>query len=147
MRPGHPARRWLSSRASSAYAGRVQRWLIAAVIAAGLVLTLVLPLSLAGDPRTAASVTFHYVQSSENCPAALSNAGGSLSAKQPSQVVSLIGKTRHTRSRQELDRLVLEIRCYANHDGAHVFGISSGAAEVIPAGPGKTQIILTQRPH
>jgi hypothetical protein len=124
----------------------VQRWLIAAVIAAGLVLTLLLPLSLAGGTR-GASVTFHYVQPSENCPAALSNAGGSLSAKQLTRLLALLAKVRHATSQQELDRLVLEIGCYANHDGAHVFGIRSGAAEVIPAGPGKTQIILTQRPH
>jgi hypothetical protein len=121
----------------------VHRWLLAPVIAAGLVLGLVLPLSLAGAGVTR-SVSFHYVPFTQICTTTPSHSGGSLSAKQVARVRSLIARIRQAKSQEEVDRLIFELACYAGNGGAKLVAAPSGAAEIIPAGTSKSTIILTQ---
>lgn len=121
----------------------VHRWVLVPVIAAGLILGLVLPLSFAGAGGTR-SVTFHYVPFTQICTSRYRSNGGSLSAKQVARLRSLITQIRQTKSREELDKLTLEIACYAGNGGARIVAAASGAAEIIPAGSGESTIILTQ---
>jgi hypothetical protein len=112
------------------------------------VLALVLPLSLAGGSNWGGSsgrVTFQYIPQGvpSNCAA---KASASESANQIARLRSLMAKLRQAKSRQEADRLLLQLACFADRNNAHLFGIGSAAAEIIPHVSGQSTIIIPKEP-